>query len=60
MKCWYTVTDPLFSSTTTLDYDWWYNYVDFVHYLCAEHRGIYFCVEGYKYEHIPFTFIFND
>lgn len=60
MKCWFTATNPLFISTTELDYNGWYEYVDFVHYLCAEHRGIYFDVDGYKYEHIPFTFIFND
>lgn len=60
MKHWYTVIDPLFLSTTTLDYDWRYNYVDFVHYLCAEHWGIYFDTDGYKYESIPFTFILNE
>jgi len=57
MKHAYTVSDPLFSSTTTLDYDWWYNYVDFVHYLCAEHRGIYFDTDLFKNNSIEYTFI---
>lgn len=60
MKHAFTVCDPLFLSTTDLDYNGWYEYVDFVHYLCAEHRGIYFCTDWRKYEHIPFTFIFNE
>lgn len=60
MKCWYTAVDPDFSSTTRLTYNWRYEYVDFVHYLCAEWWWVYFDTDHYKYERIPFTFIDID
>ena len=60
MKFAYTVVYSDFSSTTILDYDWRYNYVDFVHMICAEHYGVYFDVDAYKYENIHFTFIFSE
>lgn len=46
-------------STTLLDYEWRIRYVDQVHYFIACVFDMYFDTDGYKYESVSFTRLFD-
>lgn len=51
-KVWYKI-----KSTTKLNYDWWYEYIENILYFIAEIYWLYFDIDYYKYDWISFVML---
>lgn len=54
LKIWYKI-----KTTSSLDYNDWYDYIDKVHYFMAWVFDMYFDTDYRKYENISFTWLYG-